>query len=236
MARITQKDNTPQKIKAWSFSALSQYNECPRKTYFAKIARIAEPKAPALAKGIAIHEQLENCLKNASIPCPPELMKIETNLNELRSQGAIAELEMAFDKFWNPTGWFDANCWLRVKIDAIIPPKLDGDARVTVWDWKSGKVAEEHSKYDDQLELYQLCALIWYPTAMAANAGMIFVEHGVVIEADEDITRDMIPMLKAKWEDRAKPLLCDEEFSARPSAQACKWCFYSKAKNGDCEY
>ena len=235
MARVTQtavQDPNSPPIKAWSWSALNQYETCPRQTYLAKVQKVQVPKAAALEKGIRIHEQLESCLGNASIPCPPELMKIEGNLNELRSQGAIPEMEIAFNDKWEPCDWFAKDCWVRIKIDAIIPPKIGGTT--AVWDWKSGKVRDDHSEYDQQLELYQLAALLAFPTADYAEAGLIFVEHGVVLECDAPMTRDMIPAAKAKWEARVKPLLSDTTFAPRPSGFACKWCDLGKAAG--CEY
>jgi hypothetical protein len=175
---------------------------------------------------------LENCLKNASTSLIPEIEKVADQLSELRSQGAIAELELAFTKDWERCDWFASNCWLRTKIDVIIPPKVGGVVHIR--DWKSGKVQEDHTEYDMQLELYQLVGLLAYPTAETAMADLSFVEHGVILEADNIVTRDMIEPLKQKWAERAQPLLSDVEFAPRPSGKACRWCDLGKAAG--CEY
>ena len=234
MARVTQQatPDTSPPVKAWSWSALNQYETCPRQTFYAKVAKIQVPKAPALEKGIQIHEDLENYLKDASLPCPPHSVKVEQQLKMLRAEGAIAEMELAFDKDWNRCDWFAKNCWARIKIDAIVPPKVGGT--VFIWDHKSGKVRDDHEDYDHQLSLYQLAGLLAFPTAETSEAGLLFVEHGVVLECDEVMTRDMIPAAKLKWEARARPLLSDKEFAPRPSGFACKWCDLGKAAG--CEY
>lgn len=238
MAKITQgivPSSGPGKIKAWSFSVLQQYNECPAKVKFSKIDKIAEPKAPALERGTLLHSLCETFLTEGS-PVPSELSKIEKQLIELRSLKAIPEAEFAFRSDWSPCSWFDKDCWLRVKADAIVPPLADGNGEARIADFKSGRLREDHSEYDNQLELYALAAFLMYPLAQIVHTELIFIDVGVTLESDRPFTRDMLPALKAKWEAAAKPLLMDETFAPRPSAQACKWCFYAKAKNGNCTY
>ena len=235
MARVTQQaviDKKP--VKAWSWSVLNQYETCPRQTFYAKVMKIQVPKAAALEKGIAIHAELEACLNDHKLPCPPSSIKIARQLEELRQQRAVAELEFAFTDKWEMCDWFSKEAWVRIKVDVLTPPTADGEAKVTIWDWKSGKVRDDHTDYDHQLELYQLAALLAYPTAEVAESGLIFVEHGVVLESDAAMTRDMIPAAKAKWENRVKPLLNDEQFAPRPSGFACKWCDLGRAAG--CEY
>jgi len=234
MAKVTQVSDAPKGVKAWSWSVLQQYETCPKQTYYSKIQKVQVPKAPALEKGIKIHEELEACLRDHSLSCPELAQPVEVQLERLRMDGAIPELEIAFDKDWNACDWFAPNCWLRIKVDAIVPPTIDGDGRVHIIDWKSGKVRQDHTDYDAQLELYMLAALLMYPTAEQAEASLIFLEHGVVLDGDDVMTRDMIPAAKAKWENRVKPLLSDTTFAPRPSGFACRWCDLGKAAG--CEY
>ena len=235
MAKVTQVSEPAKGVKAWSWSVLQQYETCPKQTYYSKIEKVQVPKAAALEKGIKIHAELEEALKDHSLPCPELAMPVEVELERLRMNGAVPELEAAFDKDWNPCDWFSPKCWLRVKIDAIVPPVIDDEhPTATLVDWKSGKVKQDHTDYDDQLELYQLIALLIYPTAERAESSLIFLEHGVVLEGEHPMTRDQIPAMKEKWEKRVKPLLNDNIFAPRPSAFACKWCDLGKAAG--CEY
>lgn len=239
MAKITQgtlPSSGAGKIKAWSFSVLQQYNECPAKVKFSKLDKVAEPKAEALLRGTALHQLCENYLRGVSQECPTELTKIAAQLRELRDLKAVPEAEFAFRRDWSACGWFDKDCWLRVKADAVIPPMVDGGGEAKIADFKSGKLREDHSEYDKQLELYALAIFLTYPLAQIVHTELIFIDVGVTLESDAPFTRDMVDGLKAKWEEAAKPLLMDEVFAPRPSAQACRWCFYAKAKNGNCTY
>lgn len=238
MARITQgtAPSSERRVKAWSFSTLQQYLECPAKVRFSKLDKIAEPKNQHLERGIALHEQCETFLRDPLAQLPAELAKIHLQLCELRLAHAVPEAEFAFRVDWSPCDWFAKDCWLRVKADAVVPPKADGDGRMLIADFKSGKLREAHAEYDLQLELYALAGFLMYPLAEVVDTQLIFIDAGITLESDAPFTRDMVPHLKQKWEAAAKPLLMDETFSPRPSAQACKWCFYAKAKNGNCEY
>ena len=47
-------------VKAWSYSALKVFEECPYRTYIQRIKKIPEPSSPAADRGSQIPMRLSN--------------------------------------------------------------------------------------------------------------------------------------------------------------------------------
>ena len=221
-------------IQAWSFSRWSTYTQCPLKLKLATIDKIQEPKTEPLLRGTELHEKCEKYLNDGG-RIPKELVKIAPILKDLRKRGAVSEAEFAFNAKWQPVSWFSREAWCRVKADATILPFVDEDDQdVEVHDFKSGKLKEGASEYQLQLELYGLSALLTTPTAHKAKTSLIFIDHGQTVEGPVMLRKE-IPLVKKRWEKMVSKMLQDETFRAKPG-DACRWCFYSKNKNGNCKY
>lgn len=222
-------------ITSWSFSRWGVYNVCPLKAKYKFIDKLQEPGSAAMDRGTDLHKQCEEYLgKGGRIP--KELKLISNELKLLRKEEAICEAEFAFNKSWEPVGWFDKDTWCRVKADAVIEPIIDSSSpTVEIKDFKSGKVKEGESEYTLQLELYSLAGLLVYPIAEKATSSLIFIDHGVEIRTEGEVLRKDLPKLKKKWEVRVKPMLSDKVFKPRPG-NACRWCHFSKSKNGPCKF
>ena len=225
-----------QKILSWSISRLNCYSECPAKARFKFIDKKKEPGNQAMDRGSEIHAMAEKYLK-AGGRLPKELKQFTEPFKLLRKLGALAEADFTFRSDWSATRWDDWNgAWCRAKADAVVPPKIiEGEpAEVRIIDFKTGKVKED-GEYDEQLELYGLAGLLTYPTADIATGELWFLDHGKTIGAQKEFTQKDVPKLKKAWELRVKKMLSDTQFKPTPG-QACRWCHFSKAKDGPCKF
>lgn len=223
------------KITAWSFSRWSEYEQCPQRTHFKVNLKMKEPGGPALERGTVLHKQCEDYLRKGG-RVPKELKLIESVLKDYRKRGALAEAEFTFTNQWKKTGWFDNDAWCRIKADVTIPPVIDSDEPVVeIHDFKSGKLKDQYSEYGLQLDLYSLAGLLTYPTAKVARTSMVFIDHGKVVPIETEYTQKDVKSLTKAWELRVKRMLNDTQFKPTPG-DGCRWCSFSKAKGGMCEF
>lgn len=121
-----------EKITAWSFSRYNLYQQCPGKAKLMYIDKLKEPTSDAMLNGTKKHKELEDWLKGYA-PLPswmhPNLMEFCTRLLTLKP---AAELEVAFNKNWQPVDWFAKDAWARIKIDALSRT----GTHVEILDWK----------------------------------------------------------------------------------------------------
>ena len=214
------------RIKSWSYSTLKSYKTCPLKVKLAKIDRTPEPSSPQMERGTRIHALAEDYLKHKIDDVPSELSRFHTDIITMREQGASAEEEWGFNREWEPVPWSDPSCWLRMKIDVKY---LNADW-LLIADWKTGRRYDDHR---GQMSIYALGGFIKHPEVHDVTASMIYTDSGE--SWSETFTRDEVPDLISWWEDQSRPLLNDEVFAPRPGPH-CRWCFYSKHKNGNCEF
>lgn len=252
-------------INAWSFSRYGTYTQCPRKAKYQVIDRLKEPdeKAPALLNGIRVHAmasvwatkkmpaQLDReaepfrreleLLARAKI-VPQELATFKEEFDQLRAtKDVIVESQWTLDKDWNdmgPHGWFEKSAWLRIKVDLhyleTSGPVRARKTRVVIRDHKTGKFSPDHAQ---QRSLYALGALLVYPDAAEVEVAHWYLDQGITgpEEGGEVWTRGQLPALKAEWLRRTQAMLRDTTFMPNPTDK-CRWCFFSKAKGGPCEF
>ena len=219
-------------VTAWSISRLNTYSQCPFKFKLTAIDRIKEPSSPAMERGSAIHKEAELYLKGDLTELPTSLALVAEEFEELKKLGAQSELEVTFTKDWGITGWFDADAWCRIKIDAMA--MQDGTIRII--DFKTGKYKpDDNEAYEQQLELYALAALTLYPDIAKVSAELLFVDSGNHVGTKQDsYTHAMLPALRTKWEGKVSPMFVDTMFSPRLN-QYCRWCHFRKENGGPCD-
>jgi len=220
-----------QKIEAWSFSRLQDYRKCPKLAKFKHIDKIREPSNEAMARGSAIGKMAEDFISGRLKKCPEEISSFEAEFKELKKRKAICEEQWAFDKNWVEVGWFDKAAWCRIKTD-IYSHDLKSNTLLVV-DNKTGKVRDYHR---EQVKLYALGGLMKLPTVGTVDARVWYTDHGIEVPDEPEIyTRKDVPALKIYWAKQTKAMLADTRFAPKPSND-CRWCFFSKAKGGPCEY
>jgi len=216
------------KLEQWSYSRYALYKQCPAKAKYKHIDKLPDPGSPAMERGTEIHALAERYAKGDLKKLPAELAKFKAEFLALKKLNPLCEQEWAFTKEWKPTGWFDKECWVRVKTDAAYELE-SGEAHVI--DHKTGKVRT--GEYAEQMELYALAGLLMFPKARQVWTRLWYLDHGE--EETALFMRKDLPMLIRKWNARTKPMLSDERFAPRPGYY-CGWCPYSKEKGGPCKF
>lgn len=228
---------TPKQLKSWSYSTYSNWKRCARRVYFGKIERLPDPLGPAVKRGSTVHDLAEAFVKGETDEFPTRgpgkiLTPFRPDLEKLRDDPTIqVETDFSFTKEWKPTKWNDwANCWVRMKLDALYRPKKNHFVLV---DYKTGQKRDEHVT---QTELYALGCFMKHSAAKKVTTELWYLDHP---EDDDAITtfdyeREEAAKLKAEWERKVKPMMADTEFRAYPSS-ACSYCPFSKKKGGPCE-
>jgi CRISPR/Cas system-associated exonuclease Cas4 (RecB family) len=169
----------------WSYSALKEYENCPKKYYEIRVAQnyVVIP-SEKMIYGTEVHKALEDYVRDGK----------ELALNYLRFKPAADSLkeipgekypehEMALFKDKTPCDFKDDNRWVRGIVDLLI---VDGDFAFIV-DYKTGS-----NRYPDpkQLRLMALMTFAHFPEVNKIKAGLLFVMHNSFITEEykrEDI-------------------------------------------------
>lgn len=151
---------------AWSYSALTTYEQCPKKYFHLYVAekgtpqRVKDSDSSFSADGKIIHDAMKARVIDGK-PLPLDLRHYE----KVAAKFAAApgekhgEMKLAINRKFEPVGYFAPDVFVRVVIDLAIV-QTDG---VLVVDWKTGKVKDD-------------------PTQMALNAAVLsrwMPEHGL---------------------------------------------------------
>ena len=224
------------RLHAWSFSTYQQYLKCPFSVCLEKIQRHPgiEEKSPALERGTLIHSAAEAFVASTGEKPEliPELARSAKRLADFRKAKARTELEWAFTSSWTPTGWWDRDAWLRMKLDVLKEEKAP--PLVHIVDYKSGKIHDEHRQ---QRSLYGLGALQMISLgALSTKLATVIAEHLYTDsgqQATERYTLKDLEPLKREWLTRTEKMLTDERFPTR-TGHHCSWCRFAKSKGGPC--
>lgn len=215
-------------VKAWSFSALKLYEECPFRYKLEKIDKVPVEPHPAMARGQTIHKEAEDYLTGKALAVPASCMSFGPQMHELKTFKPMVEQEWAFDADWKPTGWFAKNCWLRIKTDAAV--LYDDHEELLIVDHKTGK---RYGDNDDQMELFAIGGFSMFPMISTVDTRLWYLDANE--EEAAIFQKKGLAGAKREWEDRVEPMFVDTEFRPRPNDK-CKWCPHSRIKGGPCKY
>jgi hypothetical protein len=231
----------PKGFTSWSFSRFNAYARCPLAAKLSNLDKLPQPESAAMSRGDAIHKQAASYISKEIRKLPDSLKLFDGLFNDLRGRygdDVTVEDTWAFRDDWSVTDWNDwAECWLRIKTDAV---RLSG-SHMDVMDWKTGKYAPQYNTadYTLQLDLYSLGALLMYGAAvpdLTVSPHLVYLDHGIVHPENPKLYRmNDLPRLKQEWKNRVRPMLNDKTFAPNPGQQ-CRFCSYSKEKNGPCIY
>lgn len=219
-----------ERITQWSFSRWETYTQCPAKARFKYLLKLPDPSGPAAERGTQYHKLAEDFVLKKLPRLPVELKDFHQEFTALRAaRGVKCEMEWAFTAQWQPTGWFDRDCWARIKTDVLRP---QGTKRAAIVDHKTGKIRED--KHQKQLKLYAVGGFYQYPKLEAIDVELWYLDHQHILEGQ--FTREQLPELQQEWEALVQPMLTERRFKPTPSADSCKWCPYAKDKGGPCRF
>lgn len=203
---------------AHSYSAIKQYENCPKQYKMQRITR--EVKASfgeASILGNRIHEQLEQRLRDKTV-LPSESAKYEAFCHafELLPGQLVVEQEMTLNARFKPTGWWDKDAWLRSKLDVGV---ING-AYAVVGDWKTGK----HRPDFTQMEMFALQTFKHYPEVKKVKTALVWLKD---LKMDsQTYTVEQAPKMWDRLLTRIERIEVAHKMNnwpAKPSG-LCPWC------------
>lgn len=135
---------TTSKPIAWSYSRLTNYEQCPKKFWHLSVQKdTKEGESEAMRYGNLVHKALEKRIA-AGKPLPEQLGHLEPLVAKFANAAGEkhAELQLAINRDFKPTGWFDRDTWGRAIIDLAI---ISGE-RALIVDWKTGKISDDFTQ------------------------------------------------------------------------------------------
>lgn len=129
---------------AWSFSALTRYENCPKQYFHLNVAKdFKDEDSDFAADGKIVHDGMYNrVVKGKPLPLP--LRQHE----KLAAKFAAApgekhgEMKLALNRQFEPVDFFAPDAWVRAIIDLLI---IRG-SRAIIVDWKTGKVKDDFTQ------------------------------------------------------------------------------------------
>lgn len=213
---------------SWSLSRLQCYEKCAAqyKFRYVELLPVGLP-GPAAARGTLAHAAMENYIKGELKQLPDEISFYQQFLDNIIAHSdceLVPELKLAVDKEWKPAD-FDGDYWWRGVLDLFLKhPQI-----VIVYDWKTGKVYDDHQ---DQREIYSL-GIFSHHDVDEVRAVHVYLDHK--LNRETIYHRNMVPELREKWTGRVEKMLNDTDLIPSPGFY-CRYCNFSRAKGGPCRF
>ena len=186
---------------------------------------------PAL-RGEKIHLAAEQYVRGDLEDLPHTLRKFKTQFVELAedySQGkVILEEEWGYTKDWAPTGYFDKDVWVRLKLDALV--KLDANS-ARVIDYKTGKKLGNEVKHMQQAQLYAVGTFLRYPEIDVIQTEFWYTDQGIT--TTKIYRRQQFLQYMKRFTERGIKVTTDTIFRPKPGKYTCKWCDFGKETGTD---
>ena len=155
-----------------SYSAIKLYENCPYRYFRQRIVKdVVDAGGDASKYGERIHEYLEHRLKSSAL-LPQEIAHYEplcASVERISKGGELhIEKELVLNENLTPTGWYDADAWLRSKLDILV---ITGEIAV-VMDWKTGK------RNADQFQMQLFAAQVFkhFPDVQSVRTSLVWLK------------------------------------------------------------
>ena len=214
---------------AWSYSALTRYENCPKQYYHINLKKDVKDEygdSEAGAEGNAIHQAMfARVTKGDPLPFgfrPYERWAAKFASTEGEKHG---ELKLAINRDFQPTSFFADDVYARAIVDLLVIKP--GRKRAVIADWKTGKVRPDYT----QLALMAAMVSIYEPTIEVFDTAYVWLKHNNLTM--ERYTRNE---LLAVWGsliprvDKLEAAVKTTEFPAKPSG-LCRFCPVSSCPN-----
>jgi hypothetical protein len=222
-------------IKSWSYSGLKVYEQCPFRSYLARVKKIREESGPAAESGTAIHQQAEDYVNGTLGEFPDTLKKFKNDFEELREGFINAQVELegdwGFNIDWQPVGWNETTTWARVKLDAFVH---QDETSARVIDYKTGKKWGNEIPHSQQALLYAIAAFFRFPELQFVQTEIWYLDKGETTK--KQFTRDQAMYFTHNWHTRAIKMTTATNFAPTPSKNSCRWCQYGQGDEPLCEW
>lgn len=227
-------------ISSWSFSKLSDFEQCKYRAYLKYDAKIPEPERPlppgkteqANDRGTRIHELAEHFVGGTLKDFPAELSKFMAeflHLRDLYRDGRVSmEGEWGVDRDWAPTEWKRA--WHRSKLDAIVHTSPH---TAVVIDYKTGRKFGNELKHGQQLQLYTVNAFFRFPDLEEVTTELWYLDQDEITSMT--FSRNQGLRFKPNFDRRGHAMTECTDFPPNPNIHSCRWCQYGPWNGGQCK-
>lgn len=215
---------------AHSFSALKMYENCPKRYYHQRITKeVKDSPGTATVYGERVHKQLEDYLKDPEVGLPVETAALAPLCNTFTTAAIggvlLVEQEYTLNADLQPTGWWDADAWLRFKLDVLI---IRDNNTAIVADWKTGKRRPDF----DQLEMFALAVFSFWPAITKVKSMFVWTaENALDHETYRREHKDAMWARLLTRIERVEKSVESSNWPAKPSG-LCRFC----PCNSFCEY
>lgn len=158
-------------MTAWSYSALTAFETCPRRYKLTRITReVVEPQTESTLHGNAVHRAMERAIKGTE-PMPAKYDAYRPlALRCAQATGEkLVEFKFAVTSSLKPTTYFGTDVWCRGVIDFAAVR----DERAVMIDWKTGKPKPD----TDQLKLFAAALFAHRPRLQTATTGFVWLAY-----------------------------------------------------------
>jgi PD-(D/E)XK nuclease superfamily len=226
-------------VKAWSYSSLKKFEQCPYGIQLAKVDKLKGPERdenhPA-ERGNKIHKLAEDFVQGKLTDLPKPLRKFEGDFNLLRGMFAdgmvTVEEDWGFTSDWGITGWMAPDTWARLKCDVVVH---HDEKHLTVIDHKTGKKFGNEVPHTQQGQLYAVGAFMRYPDVEVISVEFFYLDEGK--KSKKTYTREKALKYMKRFTDRAVAMTTCKVFNPKPNKFNCQWCDFGVNKGtGECPY
>lgn len=219
------------KPKAWSWTALEGFENCPRQYYETRVLKDKYPfiETDEMRWGKVVHKKFEDHVLYRS-PLTADLAMHQEFLDRFLAQPGTAQAEqrIALDVNFRPCKYFDkqVEVWWRGQVDASKRDLERGYSHLV--DWKTGKVKNNY----DQLKLFAIWEFINYPEINTVKIEYYWTQ--IKGSNGETYTRDQLPELISYFVPRLHRFadaFIQNVFNPKQSGLCAGWCPVT-----DCEY
>lgn len=202
-----------------SYSSIKQFENCPYRYFRQRIIKdVKDEGGEASRYGERIHTFLEQRLKGADLPT--EIKNYEPLCQSVEALATGGELhiekELVLTEELKPTGWWDADAWLRSKLDILV--LKGGDA--VVMDWKTGKRNPDFF----QMQMFAAQTFKHFPEVQRVKTSLVWLKD-MKMDTEVYLREDMSGI----WSDvlsrirRIHDALESDNWPCRPSG-LCRFC------------
>ena len=206
---------------AWSYSALTGFETCPRQYHETRILKAwPQEETEAQRWGKEVHKHFEDRI-GMGRPLPGFLSYMEPTVAMLeRAPGTLrSEYKLALNAQFEPVTFFAKDVWVRAVGDVILSSK----DRTTMFaaDWKTGRFRDG----DDQLRLQSAVMVATQPKVQQVTVSFFWLRDKMTTV--RRITRDDVPAI---WNDflprvrRMQEAIETRQFPPKPSGLCKKHC------------
>lgn len=209
----------------WSFSALTQFETCPKQYYHQRVAKdVGKPVSEASIWGNVVHKHIEERLAN-NVPLPSTLAGLEKVVAPIANKPGekLVERQLAVDDAFVPVTWESTSAWCR----AIVDVGVITDDKALLLDWKTGK----RKPVSAQLKLSAALAFSHYPKLEVVYTGFVWLRDGKVDK--ETVTRGEVSNVWVELCSRVSRMeraFEEDSFPAKPSGLCLKYCPVPRSK------